>query len=371
MAAFTDFLLSCFPSDESDALKPILTRFNLEFSAGAAPSVERPFKLSSLDIELLIDLARKYQSEKLLIALAGMCTIELNQDKSIKDPFHPLIGCKDPSIEAIIIAKAIEIHALKTIDIDTKSRIVYGLSGNPPTLNHLRFIRHLLGFGEVTVVLNAQSPLKSLDSYVEPSTRLEMLQSMIDTLEDSYRARCHLSRLEIDRPPPSRMAVTMSILTLLSQENEQFTLVLGLDALPSFTRWYQWEALGKLCNLKFYSRPGEIMSDADAESNLKLLDAGGVHNTHLVFNTEAECVAFLERYPSRQASFGVITDITEGSATQVRTYYKTHDLDTPPPPELNVHPSVHAIIRHYGLFRPEATESTDEVVTRESKEFKH
>ena len=355
MHAFTRLLSSCLPGEDA-LLEPILTRFNREFPHEAMePSVEVPFTLCPADIDCLLELARKHKSEQLLIALANMGTVELDIEKNIKDPSDPFIGRRDEAIEAAIISKAMETQARKDDGEEQMSRVVYGLSGNPPTLNHRRFIEHLLKQGDVTVVLNRQSPLKSPDSYVAQDIRFEMLKSMIDKLDEGDKRKCNLSRLEIDRLPPSRMVVTMSILTLLSQKNEQFILALGLDALSSFRHWYQWQALGRLCNIKFFNRPGETMSDSDIEANLQLLDEGGVRNTHIVFNDGKKCRAFMESYSTRSASPAEIPDITEGSATQVRAYYRKrrdYDLEPLPPRELNVDETVHGLIQRYGLFRP-------------------
>ncbi len=370
MPAFADFLFSCIPLNDHSALDPILTRYNQEFSDGAMPSVERPFILSPIDIGLLIAIARKHQSEKLFIALARMGTVEFNPDKTIKEPFDPFIGRRDKAIETAMIIKAIELKSREGRHDEMASRIVYGLSGNPPTLNHLRFIVYLLSYSEVTVVLNAQSPLKSLDSYVAPDIRLEMLQSMVNDLDDErHKPRLDLSRVEIDRPPPSRMVVTMSILTLLSKKNEPYTLVLGIDALPLFTRWYRWEELGKLCCIKFYRRSGETLSDVYVEYYLKWLEQGGVDNIHMVFNTESEYRAFLTAHPALKASVEIIPDMTEGSATAIRAWYREQGIasDRPfPPSELNVHPAVHAIVQRYGLFRSPVNTSIAPAVSFEA-----
>jgi len=226
MSALSNFLYSCLPEADYALLEPMLTRFNQDYVDDAFPSLQKPFKLSSAEVAILIELAIKNHSERLLVALASMGTVELMSDNTIKDPVEPLIGQRDSTIETALIAKALALQSAKEKDKERPCRYVYGLSGNPPTLNHLHFIEHLVRDGEATVVLNAQSPLKALDSYVEPNLRFDMLHLMIDSLDEYSKSRCTLSRLEIDRPPPSRMVVTMSLLTLLAQKDEQLTLVL-------------------------------------------------------------------------------------------------------------------------------------------------
>ena len=402
MPNFAEFLIACLPA-ERDSRLPLMTRFNDAYPQGTVPTVEQPFVLSATDIDLLLELARTHRSQKLLLALANMGTVELNADQRVKDPFDPLIGRRDRMIETALIAKAVEyarpavvnnlsFDALRSAtrlraselllntkndstDIDRSGSseqvqalsvlnskqplviheprrfcFVYGLSGNPPTLNHYYFIKHLMSQGEVTVVLNAQSPFKARDRYIDPNIRFEMLQSMFDP-SDEFFSRCHLSRLEIDRLAPSRMVVTMSMLVLLSESNERQMLVLGLDALPLFNRWYMWEALAKLCDLKFYPRAGESLDDATITHHLKLLEAGGARHIHMVFNTDEERDTFLKKHPEHQASVEVIPDIAEGSATAIRAYY--HQKGTAPdlPPAPATHPRVHEIIQRYQLYR--------------------
>ena len=354
MANLVEFLIACLP-DERAKLGPLFDRFNEAFPDGSVPSVERPFVLSSTDIDLLLELASLHRSQTLLLALASMGTVELDAEQKIKDPRDPLIGRRDPAIEVALIDKAIAQQSSARQHEGATPKFVYGLSGNPPTLNHLYFIKHLLTQGDVSVVLNAQSPLKELDSYVAPNIRFEMLQGMLHSSDESF-SRCHLSRLEIDRVAPSRMVVTMSMLVLLSDTKERHTLVLGLDALPVFTRWYKYASLARLCDLKFYPRSGEVLADAVMKHHLETLEEEGVHQVQMVFNTEADAASFLEKNPGYKASVEIIPDIGEGSATAVRAYYLDKSLDTDVLPGPATHPAVHELIQHHRLFRkpPEA-----------------
>jgi nicotinate (nicotinamide) nucleotide adenylyltransferase len=159
--------------------------------------------------------------------------------------------------------------------------IVFGLSGNPPTKNHLLFIQHLLSlknYDVVRVVLNAQSPLKSLENYISPEARFELLQAMLEAAKVDFN-RCVLERLELLRPPPSRMIDTLNALIARSKQQniaEKMTLVLGLDALMQFTDWYQWDTYADVCEIKFYPRDNLKLAPAKITQQLNLLQTAGI-----------------------------------------------------------------------------------------------
>ncbi|MCH9689812.1 MAG: hypothetical protein K0U24_03650 [Gammaproteobacteria bacterium] len=159
--------------------------------------------------------------------------------------------------------------------------IVFGLSGNPPTQNHLVFIQYLLSldaYDLVRVILNHQSPLKALTHYITPEARFDLLKTMLSA-ESVDLNRCVLERLELERPPPSRMIDTLkALIARAKQQNisESITLVLGLDALKQFTDWYQWDAYGALCEIKFYARQDETMSADAIQDKLRILHDAGI-----------------------------------------------------------------------------------------------
>lgn len=353
-------LIECLRKNEGsiDILRPIIERFQHEFPEGRNPSPERPFVLSTEDIDRLLDCAQTYYSDDLLMALASMGTVSLNDGQREHTP-DAWIGLRDKRIEDALIQKAlIKNDAIKRVDAPRTSSFVYGLSGNPPTLDHLTFIKYLLDdlSAQLVVVLNAQSPLKALDSYVDGALRLTLLEMMLsdDAFPMPYRARCHLSHLEIDRSPPSRMVVTQSILTLLSRTSERYTLILGLDGLKEFTSWYQWRALLTLCDIKFFPRPGQAIDSHTIKGYLDKIGAEFSPNIHMVFNTEREKSDFLAIAPRCSASVGIMPDLSPLSATVVREAYKHHALDNTPKSDIpcpgNIHPRVHEAILKHGLF---------------------
>ncbi|MCH9756936.1 MAG: nicotinate-nicotinamide nucleotide adenylyltransferase [Gammaproteobacteria bacterium] len=183
--------------------------------------------------------------------------------------------------------------------------IVFGLSGNPPTQNHLLFIQYLLslkGYDLVRVVLSAQSPLKPLEDYLSAENRFELLKAMLESASVDWN-RCVLERLEIERPPPSKMLMTLKAFIARAKQqgiSEQITLVLGLDALKQFTDWYEWDAFGSLCEIVFYPREDEMMSLEEQDEKLKVLHKAGIK-------------AFVIR--------DEVLPMVAGSATKARAHY--------------------------------------------------
>ena len=207
--------------------------------------------------------------------------------------------------------------------------IVFGLSGNPPTQNHLLFIQHLLrldGYNLLRVVLSAQSPLKSLEEYLPAESRFELLKTMLESAAIDWN-RCVLERLELERPPPSRMFDTLNALIARSKQQgifEQITLVLGLDALKQFTDWYQWDSLGELCEIQFYPREDEMMSFDEITAKLRVLHDAGI---------KASVV-------SRKA------DMLAGSASKARAHYASGRSDIPE----GITEVVDKLIREHGYY---------------------
>jgi nicotinate (nicotinamide) nucleotide adenylyltransferase len=208
--------------------------------------------------------------------------------------------------------------------------IVFGLSANPPTKNHLIFIEYLLGltsYDLVRVVLSAQSPLKSAADYLPAEDRFSLLKAMLEAASIDFK-RCVLERLELERPPPSYMIDTLKALHLRAEQtgvHEHMTLVLGLDALGQFTDWYQWDAYGDVCDIKFYPRAGEQMLPQAIEEQLNILQNAGI-----------------------QADFIDNQDLPmgAGSATDARMHYAAGKLGIPD----GMTPEVDQIIREHGYY---------------------
>ena len=318
----------CEHNDElEEILQAIDVSYDSEFTNGAEPAVDAPFVIGDVPIEALLNFAIKNpsKSENLLVLLANMGTAVLNSDH-----YDNLIGRRDPRLETAIINKALTLQQSK-VSFSSK-KIIYGLSGNPPTENHKRFINYLCGTNDsVTVVLNAQSPLKAAADYAPANCRMDMLEAIMSPKPDNLT----ISSVEINRSAPSRMVVTASILSLLSGPKEALELVLGMDALSTFPKWYEYEKLGRICSLKFYSRQGEDAANDPNLDVLKSLSYKGM-NIHIVLNPEQDRESFVDAYTKKipvdgaplipfDITFASIPDLSDGSATKIRNWVQSDD----------------------------------------------
>ena len=305
------------------------------------------FQLTSAEISTLVDMAIEkkikinfqYRQINLLTLLLSTGTVVTTPD------VFSILEQKDASIEQHIIHKAIIKNQQTSHHPLEKKSVVFGLSGNPPTHNHALFIEHLADTydNSVHVVLNALNPLKK--GAVDPEIRYEMLTTLL--VERGLSKRCQVERLEIDRCAPSRMVATMSALVLMSEPHTHFTLALGWDGLKTFTKWYNWVKLSRLCEIAFYSRPGEFM-DRDAMKNWLKPLKNAAARIKIIFATEAQHAHF------HSACEGICTRIEpikteKGSSTEARLAYADGALLAPP----GISPGVDAIVRAHGLYLPE------------------
>lgn len=317
---------------------------------------KKPIVLSDADIRLLVEFALLYKpkvtlhpSRKTIDLLTLLISIgtELPLNKDNVDKY---LGRKDNRIETYIIEQAIQ--RVEATGFGVANTVVFGLSGNPPTINHLIYIQHLMMvYDTVHLILNAQSPLKDSTNYLDAETRLEMLQTML-TAEHVDSVRCKLERLEIDRDPPSRMIATISLLLLNSNLNQRVTLALGLDALPDFSQWYKWSQYGALCDIKFYPRQG-VTIDAEQLSTALAELLNNKMNVTLVYHSEEQKKAYeLIAIPLDKKRLALSEEIIptfQGSSTELRDYYGPENADnTQIPP--NIHPVVDQLIRARGLY---------------------
>lgn len=323
------------------------------YTLDAISSPNFPVILSQNDIAKLIDFALLHQpmitifpNTKAIPMLTFLMSLGTQEQEGELDR---VLGLKDARIEHEMIEKAL-IHAKKGRANGIK-KIVFGLSGNPPTIDHLRFIQHLVEKYEyVYLVLNAQSPCKKRTDYVSADLRLEMLAEMLEA-EHVDKNRYEISSVEMDRDPPSRMIATLSLLTLSSAVSLQLTLALGLDALLHFEQWYQWQRFGGLCDIKFYPRPGIVLDIHQAARVLQKMTKEGIGTT-LVYHTEE----LKHQYQRINAQLDVpLTLIKESistsnsSSTELRDYYSSLSDGIGNIP-LNIHPVVDRKIRALQLY---------------------
>lgn len=290
-----------------------------------------PIQLLDEEINCLVDLISLHEPS--LLQFISMGTATNNADENI----DPMLGVKDPRIEQAIIAKAIEKqHQLERLSHKPAvKKAIFGLSGNPPTLNHLAMIKHLCqnqAYDLTLAIINAQSTLKAKSDYANAADRYAMLQNMLQT-SDIDPSKYQLSRIEIDRTSPSRMVVSLSALILLSSERQKLDLILGRDALTlkngrsNLTYWYGFENLGKLCHIKFYPREGEELSISEMAQAITPLLENNI-SFSLVFRNEVTKNVYATELSGQldvsAIKFEVATlTTTKGSATEIRNHYKT------------------------------------------------
>lgn len=317
----------------------------LSFSHVTQSTTIETIILSDQEISCLIDILTKHKIHILedgIKASAFMRFINMGTltDSELTNA-DPLLGQKDPRIEQAIINAAIrKKRQLGSIEnqAPAKQIAIFGLSGNPPTLNHFYMIKHLTENTEYDMVvpmLNAQSPLKAIEGYVDAKHRFLMLKNMLEA-PGVDPTKYHLSRLEIDRAAPSRMIVTLSAMTLLSNQYQKLSLILGRDALalnkgkPNFTYWYQWQEFAQLCELKIYPREGAELSITEMAQAITTLQTAQIHLS-IIFRDETTKNSYIEQLTNQldDLSSYVRFDVedvntTKGSATDIRNHYKAN-----------------------------------------------
>ena len=262
---------------------------------------------------------------------------------------HNMNSHEDPIVQEAI--------ALLSGSISTTSptHTVFGLSANPPTRDHLAFIQHLISIGQTVIIIpNRQSTLKA--GGIDGNIKKQMLQSMLDEYNVSP-ANYILSDLEINRPAPSRMIVTLALLAL--EMRTKVTLSLGLDTLHSFTRWYRWDDFKYFCDLKFYPRPLTAEEEHHKEdyiqtmaTQLYSLKTTGI-NVEFVYNTpeqQALCEEIIRAaFPAEETPEVILTQenisTTDGSSTAIRQHYSECTDQHP-----HISQGVHELILQYGLY---------------------
>jgi nicotinate-nucleotide adenylyltransferase len=129
---------------------------------------------------------------------------------------------------------------------------------DPPHYGHLIAAQEAawrLRIGRVLFLPARQNPLKR----GEPSSSAEDRCHMV-ALAIADNATFELSRLDLDRPPPSYTADLLR--ALQSPEHELFFLV-GADILPELPRWREPRQIVQLARLVVVNRPGAPVPDLD------------------------------------------------------------------------------------------------------------
>jgi nicotinate-nucleotide adenylyltransferase len=129
---------------------------------------------------------------------------------------------------------------------------------DPPHYGHLLAAQEVawrLHIDRVLFLPARQNPLKR----GEPSSSAEDRCEMV-ALAVADNPIFELSRLDLDRPPPSYTADLLR--TLQSPEHELFFLV-GADILPELPKWREPQQIVKFARLVVVNRPGAPSPDID------------------------------------------------------------------------------------------------------------
>jgi nicotinate-nucleotide adenylyltransferase len=130
---------------------------------------------------------------------------------------------------------------------------ILGGAFNPPHLGHLWLAQEAharLGLDRVLLVPCGQAPHRVLDADPGPRERLRMAELAV-----SGDARLGVSATEVDRPGPSYMADTLSILRETTPATE-LTLILGADQAARLPTWHDPERVLALARLAVADREG-------------------------------------------------------------------------------------------------------------------
>jgi len=127
---------------------------------------------------------------------------------------------------------------------------------DPPHNGHLIAAQEVawrLGLEQVLFLPARQNPLKQGAPSSEAEDRCEMVARAI-----ADNPLFELSRLDVDRPPPS---YTADLLEHLQAPDRDLFFLVGADILPELPRWRAPEAVLRLARLAVVNRPGSSLPD--------------------------------------------------------------------------------------------------------------
>jgi nicotinate-nucleotide adenylyltransferase len=140
---------------------------------------------------------------------------------------------------------------------------------DPPHYGHLIAAQEAAWRFELERVLflpARQNPLKQGEVMTDAEVRCEMVEAAIGA-----NPRFELSRLELDRPPPS---YTVDLLRSLQKPSQALFFIAGADILAELPRWYAVDEILKLATLVVVSRPGASLDSPRPE--IRTLEIPGV-----------------------------------------------------------------------------------------------
>lgn len=130
---------------------------------------------------------------------------------------------------------------------------------DPPHYGHLvaaQEVACVLQLEKVLFLPARQNPLKQSEPSSSPEHRCAMVNLAVRD-NPSFE----LSRLDIDRPPPS---YTADLLRALSAADRELFFILGADIVPELPHWREPVAVLELARLVVVTRQGSPVPDVDA-----------------------------------------------------------------------------------------------------------
>jgi nicotinate-nucleotide adenylyltransferase len=122
---------------------------------------------------------------------------------------------------------------------------------DPPHYGHLLAAQEVawrLALERVLFLPARQNPLKQHDATTDAQQRCEMVRLAI-----ADNPRFELSRLDLDRPPPS---YTVDLLRGLQAPGRELFFLIGGDILPELPLWHAPREILRLARLVVVNRPG-------------------------------------------------------------------------------------------------------------------
>jgi nicotinate-nucleotide adenylyltransferase len=135
---------------------------------------------------------------------------------------------------------------------------------DPPHYGHLVAAQEVawrLQLDRVLFLPARQNPLKRDEPSSSAEDRCEMVRLAI-----ANNPLLELSRLDLDRPPPS---YTVDLLKVLHTPDNELFFVVGADILPELPRWRAPDEILRLARLSVVNRPGAPAPDLDALDTLQ------------------------------------------------------------------------------------------------------
>jgi nicotinate-nucleotide adenylyltransferase len=148
---------------------------------------------------------------------------------------------------------------------------------DPPHYGHLLAAQEaavLLGLERVLFLPARQNPFKEGEPITPAEDRCAMVERAI-----ADNPLFELSRLDLDRPPPSYTADLLRTLKAQTPDDELYFLV-GADILPELPRWHRTDEILRLSRLVVVNRPESPQPDVEA---LEAAFPGARERVDLVF----------------------------------------------------------------------------------------